>query len=59
MVAAANGYEEVVRLLLRNGADPAIKNKNGFNAVFLAASNNRFAVLKAFEQLDKLKDVVN
>ena len=29
MMAAANGYEEIVKLLLKTGADPNIRNNDG------------------------------
>jgi ankyrin repeat protein len=36
MWAAGNGHAEVVRLLLRRGADPAQRDNRGFTALSMA-----------------------
>ena len=49
-IAADHGYEEVVELLLRHGADVGRRNANGMTAVHLAARqpNEQVAVIVAF-----------
>ena len=45
MVAALNGHDKTVELLLKAGADPSLKDTSGISAFLLAASNNHLRVL--------------
>ncbi|NIT55882.1 MAG: hypothetical protein GWN00_06500, partial [Aliifodinibius sp.] len=40
MLASANGYPEIVQLLLANGADVNMRNKENASALFLAVQND-------------------
>ena len=39
------GFKEVVQLLLDNGADINIKNKNGYNAIHYATFNGKYEIV--------------
>ena len=45
MVAALNGHEKTVDILLKTGANPTLKDTSGRTAILLAASNNHLAVI--------------
>jgi ankyrin repeat protein len=45
-MAASNGHEAVVRLLVEKGADVKAKNKNGGTALDVAASQKHEAVVR-------------
>ncbi len=44
MLAAKNGYLEVIKVLLSKGADARAKNKYGLNAMKMAELNNHMDV---------------
>lgn len=46
MIAAYNGHDEVVRLLLRHGADAMRADSNGFTALGYAAQEGHAAIIK-------------
>ena len=45
MVAALNGHEKTVELLLKAGANPLLKDTSGRSSLLLAATNNHLSVL--------------
>ena len=45
MVAALNGHQKTVALLLNFGADPKLKDTSGRSALLLAATNNHLSVV--------------
>ena len=45
MVAALNGHQKTVALLLNFGADPKLKDTSGRTALLLAATNNHLSVV--------------
>jgi ankyrin repeat protein len=45
MVAALNGHEKTVDILLNAGADPMLKDSSGRSALLLAASNNHLSLV--------------
>ena len=46
MMAAMNGYHEVVEVLVQNGAGLNIRNKSGFTALMLAAQKGHAQVVR-------------
>ncbi|MBR2125299.1 MAG: ankyrin repeat domain-containing protein [Akkermansia sp.] len=46
MMAAMNGYHEVVEVLVQNGADLNLRNKSGFTALMLAAQKGHAQVVR-------------
>lgn len=53
--ASMNGYFEVVKLLLNNGADPTVANNDGITPAYSALINGYFNVFKLL--LDEGADV--
>lgn len=49
MVAAMNGHEEVVKLLIENGAKPELKNSDGKTAMDLASENGHTSLMEILE----------
>ncbi len=49
MVAALNGHEDVVRLLIENGANPELKNSEGKTALDLASENGHRSLIEILE----------
>ena len=47
------GHKEIVRLLLMQGADPLIRDKNGITPVDVAKINRKREVLKILEEFIK------
>ncbi|KAK5653030.1 hypothetical protein OQA88_9316 [Cercophora sp. LCS_1] len=58
-VAAREGYEEIVALLLKAGADKIVTVKRGYTPLLLAASNNRAGAAKILVEAgdDPLREV--
>lgn len=50
MMAAMNGYHEVVEVLLRGGAEIDARNKSGFTALMLAAQKGHAHVVRQLLQ---------
>ena len=55
LLAAANGYIAVVKLLLANGADPGVKNKRKETAESLAKARNHTQIVQLLEEYKKNK----
>ena len=56
MFAVRNGHEDVVRALVKGGADLKATNGDGVTATSIAIVNDRFLVLTAPEILDELRE---
>jgi ankyrin repeat protein len=50
MWAAVYDHQEVARLLLANGADPALKDTDGLTAAAWAAKNKRDEMVKLLNE---------
>jgi ankyrin repeat protein len=53
IAAATQGYEKIVELLLKYGADPTKKNKEGKTALDFAASSNKEIISQAMSPSKK------
>ena len=45
MLAAAGGHHKVVKLLIRDGADPNLRKLSGVTALFLASAGGHSSVV--------------
>ena len=53
MIAAGNGHEEVVKLLLEKGADINAENRDGKNALMFAAENRHKEIVELIKRYVK------
>lgn len=58
-IAAFHNHLEIVILLLKNGADLEVRDKNGYLAIHWAAKRGAFPIVKCFLDLDKKKKLIN
>lgn len=45
-IASLAGQEEVVKILIRNGANANVQSQNGFTPLYMAAQENHDGVVK-------------
>lgn len=57
MMAAMNGYHEVVAELIAGGANPDVRNKSGFTALMLAAQKGHVVVVRQLLQAGAKTDI--
>lgn len=55
MIAAANGHKEVCEAFLKEGSDPAYKDKKGMNTFLFAAQSGSNELIELFVKLKDLK----
>ena len=58
IIAAENGYTEIVKCLLDKGAEPNLKTKFNYTALMLAASHGHTEIVKILVDNDAYLDLI-